>query len=312
MPPLLSYDEYAVGWICAITNEVVAAKAMLDDVYEPLPQKRKDSNIYILGRIRKHNVVITCLPAGKLGPHSAAITATHMFRTFTSLRFCFMVGVGGGLPSNDSEIKLGDVVVSTPRPKHNAVVQHDFGKTDDKGFERTHSLNSPPRILLNAINRVRSEHKLRNYGYLRYLSSVSESVRSDLLVDDVENRDGEPNIPATPRVFYGTMASGNQLIASAAVRDKLGTDLEALCIEMEAAGLMDDFQCLVIRGICDYSDSSKNKEWQGRAALAAAAVGKELLSFIEPEEAAISSPISAPPLASTSETAGSSTSRFVH
>ena len=49
---------------------------------------------------------------------------------------------------------------------------------------------------------------------------------------------------------------------------------------MEAAGLMDHFPCLVIRGICDYSDSHKNKRWQPYAAAVAAAYAKELLSLI--------------------------------
>jgi nucleoside phosphorylase len=52
---------------------------------------------------------------------------------------------------------------------------------------------------------------------------------------------------------------------------------------MEAAGLMDDFPCLVIRGISDYADSHKNDHWQGYAATAAA-YAKELLSVIPPEE----------------------------
>jgi hypothetical protein len=49
---------------------------------------------------------------------------------------------------------------------------------------------------------------------------------------------------------------------------------------MEAAGLMNDFPCLVIRGICDYADSHKNKEWQGYAATVAAAYAKELLLVV--------------------------------
>ncbi|KAL2818214.1 hypothetical protein BDW59DRAFT_152168 [Aspergillus cavernicola] len=53
---------------------------------------------------------------------------------------------------------------------------------------------------------------------------------------------------------------------------------------MEAAGLMDDFPCLVIRGISDYADSHKNNHWQGYAAATAAAYAKELLSVIPPEE----------------------------
>jgi nucleoside phosphorylase len=45
---------------------------------------------------------------------------------------------------------------------------------------------------------------------------------------------------------------------------------------------MNDFPCLVVRGICDYSDSHKNKEWQEYAAIAAAAYTKDLLYRIPP------------------------------
>ncbi|KAN0072586.1 hypothetical protein V8E54_009515 [Elaphomyces granulatus] len=40
----------------------------------------------------------------------------------------------------------------------------------------------------------------------------------------------------------------------------------------------------VIRGICDYADSHKNKEWQGYAAMAAAAYTKDLLCRIVPQQ----------------------------
>jgi len=68
----------------------------------------------------------------------------------------------------------------------------------------------------------------------------------------------------------------------ALIRDRLAAEKDVLCFEMEAAGLMNHFPCLVIRGICDYSDSHKNKEWQGYAAMAAAAYAKDLLSRIAP------------------------------
>ena len=64
-------------------------------------------------------------------------------------------------------------------------------------------------------------------------------------------------------------------------RDRLSSELGGvLCFEMEAAGLMNSFPCLVIRGICDYADSHKNKGWQPYAAATAAACAKELLSVI--------------------------------
>lgn len=43
---------------------------------------------------------------------------------------------------------------------------------------------------------------------------------------------------------------------------------------------MNDFPCTVIRGICDYADSHKNKRWQPYAAATAAAYGRELLEQI--------------------------------
>jgi hypothetical protein len=89
-----------------------------------------------------------------------------------------------------------------------------------------------------------------------------------------------PRKNTEPLVHYGLIASGNQVIKDSHIRDRLSRDLKAFCVEMEAAGLMNNFPCLIIRGICDYSDSHKNKEWQAYAAATAAAYAKELLSVI--------------------------------
>ena len=61
----------------------------------------------------------------------------------------------------------------------------------------------------------------------------------------------------------------NEVIKDSETRDKLSTDLGIICAEIEAASLMGEFSCLVIRGICDYADSHKNKRWQPFAAAAA-------------------------------------------
>ena len=64
-------------------------------------------------------------------------------------------------------------------------------------------------------------------------------------------------------------------------RDRVSSELGGvLCFEMEAAGLMNSFPCLVVRGICDYADSHKNKQWQPYAAGTAAVCAKEVLSAI--------------------------------
>jgi len=86
-------------------------------------------------------------------------------------------------------------------------------------------------------------------------------------------------------VHYGTIASGNEVMRDGAVRDKVSLELGGvLCFEMEAAGLMNSFPCLVIRGICDYADSHKNKRWQAYAAGTAAAYAKDVLSVIPAAE----------------------------
>jgi nucleoside phosphorylase len=78
-------------------------------------------------------------------------------------------------------------------------------------------------------------------------------------------------------IHYAAIASGNQVIKDARTRDHIARQLDVVCFEMEAAGLMDTISCLVIRGICDYADTHKSKEWQRYAAATAAAYARELL-----------------------------------
>src|SRR5207248_634129 len=104
----------------------------------------------------EHNVVIACLPAGQTGTISAAVVATQMKSKFTSIQFSLMVGIGGGVPSDEVDIRLGDVVVSQPHMQHGGVVQYDLGETTPSGFVRTGFLNTPPALLLNALSKLRA------------------------------------------------------------------------------------------------------------------------------------------------------------
>ena len=90
---------------------MAAARAMLDKVHPRLQQSQDDHNTYVLGEIAGHNVVIACLPSGIYGTISAGVVVEHMLYTFRSIRFGLMVGIGGGLPSPSTDIRLGDVVV---------------------------------------------------------------------------------------------------------------------------------------------------------------------------------------------------------
>ena len=107
-----TYQDYMVGWICALPTEMAAARAMLDEFHDPLQQDSKDDNNYTLGRIGGHNVVLACLLAGVTGTISATRVVTHTLSNFKWLRFGLMVGIGGGVPSKENDIRLGDVVHS--------------------------------------------------------------------------------------------------------------------------------------------------------------------------------------------------------
>ncbi|KAK7219748.1 hypothetical protein V2G26_007751 [Clonostachys chloroleuca] len=318
---VIGKDEYTVGWVCALPSEMAAAKMMLDEIHPNLVgQDSSDHNNYILGQIQNHNVVIATLPAGVYGTTSAATVAKDMLRTFRSIRFGLMVGIGGGAPSPTHDIRLGDVVVSKPSETSGGVIQYDRGKTVQGGeFQRTGALNAPPVVLLTALNHLEADHCTGDTQIPRYLSEMTAKrpkMRKEFGYQGASNDClyrgdyDHPNLGATcdqcdgtqeiarvaredeePVVHYGIIASGNQVIKHGATRDRLSEKLGVLCFEMEAAGLMPDFPCLVIRGICDYADSHKNKRWQKYAAATAAAFAKELLSVISPKQVLQEKPV---------------------
>ncbi|KAF3133601.1 hypothetical protein TWF703_006658 [Orbilia oligospora] len=269
-----SHSDYTVGWVCALPKEQTAATAMLDEIHSDLPKPPDDDNVYTLGVVNKHKVAIACLPKGTDGNNAAARVATAMVRTFPSIKFGLMVGIGGGNPVND--VRLGDVVVSTPTGEYPGVIQWDFGKVEEGGgFKRIGSLNNLPSALRAALGKLKSSHEMygtKNSGIFRSFGKKVAEAGFQIY-----------QIRFPSNCNYGLIASGNSVIKSAEHRDMLNERFggKLLYVEMEAAGLMNDFPCLVIRGICDYADSSKNGVWQEHAAAVAAAFAKELLSVVQ-------------------------------
>ncbi|KAI9781882.1 MAG: hypothetical protein M1839_005676 [Geoglossum umbratile] len=309
----LAHEDYTVGWICAISMERVAAQTFLDEKHEGLEYlPTHDNNSYQLGRIGKHNVVIAVLPDGEYGTSSAASVARDMLHSFPNVRIGLMVGIGGGAPSQSHDIRLGDIVVSAPCDGEGGVFQYDFGKT----IQHTRFLNQPPTVLRTAVNGLKAQYESEGHQleaaintvldrkprlrkkYKRpdsnsdrlHQSGVTHPPNNETSCMEVCSNDPSNLISRPERteeednlaIHYGVIASANQLMKDASVRDKLAAEKGILCFEMEAAGLMNHFPCLVIRGICDYSDSHKNKEWQGYAAMVAAAYAKDLLYHILP------------------------------
>jgi nucleoside phosphorylase len=312
-------NDYTVGWICAVSTEYVAAQLFLDEEHEqPAYVSPNDNNDYKLGKIGENNVVIAVSTYGEYNRmSSAAAVAMDMLRSFPNIRVGLMVGIGGGAPSQKHDIRLGDIVVSAPRDGKSGVLQYDFGKLyQNRSFQRTDVLNQPPEVLQTALNRLKAQYEINGHSYEEDINNILQNkprlqkkfsrpnpssdrlYRSDFvhpadgsgclvscgtdiskLVPRSERTQDEDN----PKIHYGVIASGDQVMRDASVRDKLAAEHDILCYEMEAAGLMNNFPCLLIRGICDYSDSHKNKEWQGYAAMVAAAYARDLTCRITPD-----------------------------
>ncbi|KAK5061969.1 hypothetical protein LTR44_003344 [Exophiala sp. CCFEE 6388] len=81
-----------------------------------------------------------------------------------------------------------------------------------------------------------------------------------------------------PRLHIGRIGSGDTVVKSGKHRDQIAELHNLIAFEMEGAGASSLFpNGLVVKGVCDYADSHKNKRWQPYAAATAAAFTKTLL-----------------------------------
>ncbi|KAF2966120.1 hypothetical protein GQX73_g7441 [Xylaria multiplex] len=309
-------DDYTIAILCALSFERDAVRFMLDKEHTTQEEQGGDSNSYRFGELHGHNVVLVCLP-GKEGNCSAATVATNMSRSFPSIKWRLFVGIGGGVPDKH-DIRLGDVVISIPDGEYPGVVQWNLGRETGSKFEPKGFLWPIPARLRNAAQDMKSDCRFQDNRVEEYMRTMSQDPRMDsykrplepdLLFDKaVEHNPGctgnnpdctedDPGCDSSkaekrlerssegPVIHYGLIASGDCVIKSGKKRFEYSKrfNRDVLCFEMAAAGLMTEHPSIVIRGISDYADSHKNKNWQNYAAATAAACAKELLSKISSE-----------------------------
>ncbi|EAU36203.1 predicted protein [Aspergillus terreus NIH2624] len=298
-----------VGWICSRPIEYAAARAMLDESYgHPEQQHAADSNTYHLGRMGKHYIVITCMPSSQRGTAAVAAAVHHLFQSYYRIRMAMLVGVGGGIPSQWNDIRLGDIVVSYPDGNCGGVRHFSVGSG---GQIRCFGgpLNIPPRTMLSAVDMMKGLALTKDPRYLEVIRTTTQGTgrvqrtfarpaHDSLFKIEHEHptyaRDctgcpaewevqrAERRGP-TPKAHYGIIASGDVIMDSGQLREALRQKTGALCVDMEAAGLLQGFPGVVIRGISNYADSHQNDQWEAFAALAAASYAKDLLSYMPSE-----------------------------
>ena len=310
----LTAQAYTVAWLCALPfSELVVATSMLDEEHQSLSPPTHDENSYTYGSINGHHVVIACLPPGQPGKVSASKLVQPLSQSFPNLKIHLFVGIGSGVPripppeDPEKDIHLGDVVIGwAEQAGVPGVVQWDLvrywkdGNTEPLGI-----LDRPDRRLLNALGillRNRILGRTRFPEHLRRLQDLSGFSHPGLEHDklfrptyhhvegsDCSSHDHNQLAERPPRVnqdlifHQGTIVSGDTVMKDPQMRDKISQKYHnALCFEMEAAGVMDDKSCLIIRGIADYADSHENGIWQNYAAGTAAAFAREFLFTIPP------------------------------
>ncbi|QKD53957.2 uncharacterized protein FOBCDRAFT_250161 [Fusarium oxysporum Fo47] len=264
-------DVAETGWICALETHPAPSFVSIND-----------PNEYTLGRIGNHNVVIAVLSQG-YGTSSAASVATHMTLSFLNIRIGLLVGISGGVPGIQHDIRLGDVIASTPGNGHNGVFAYDMGVAlQGQEFEIRRVLNAPPFQLLAAMNGLRAQHKIQ-------VHRLQQSIREILgRRPKLRTKFGRPD-PDSDRLYFPHIVHPSGQSSHCA--GHCGSDPSTLVLRPER---MDAENGIVIHygliasgntlcrdaNLRDKFAQKGTKDWQGYAAMTAAAYAKDLLKHV--------------------------------
>ncbi|KAF4628578.1 hypothetical protein G7Y89_g9570 [Cudoniella acicularis] len=312
--PPRSREEFQIAVICALPSEANAVEGLFDHIWDETEDKGfniervpTDANTYTMGVMWDCNIVLAWMPG--MGKTSAAIVAERLRSSFTGIKLALVVGICGGVPRyGDNEVLLGDVIIST------GIQKYDFGRQLPNEFIPKGTLAEPNPEIRAFLSKLRGsstrtklsadEDKLYNptYRHKHHESSIcgicskweknADSVCQNALeapcielkcsenelvkrnrLERIKTGTEAPN----PGIHFGYIASGDTVMKSGEHRDKVAKLQQVIAFEMEAAGVWDVFPCVVIKGVCDYADSHKNKKWQDHAAATAAAYMKGFL-----------------------------------
>ncbi|KAH8803460.1 hypothetical protein F5884DRAFT_712243 [Xylogone sp. PMI_703] len=314
-----SRNDFEIAIICALPLEAEAVDALFDDKYKVYDQIEGDMNAYSAGRVGSHDIVLVHMP--NIGKSNATGAAANLRTSFIKIKFVLLVGICGGIPFYSDEealceIVLGDVIIG------DGVVQFDIGKQFPDHFQRKagfkETLGRPNLEIRGLLSRLKISKRLMELGEKtsRYLEALQGKLNERFRYPGVEQDrlfessyhhvcsksrelscqelgcQGKPVhrkrlTVSNPRpvIHIGTIVSGDTVMMSGEDRDVIAHEEKIIAFEMEGAGVWDNMPCVVIKGVCDYADSHKNKKFQRYAAATAAACAKAFL-----EERALISP----------------------
>lgn len=320
MPRIAANQQPTIAIITANYCEKLAVDAMMDNKTTFVKYKTEgESNVYTVGFIGEHKCVSTKLPQigqSRAAQISSGNTTTRLLGTFQNIEHVFVVGVAGGVPHYTNfykHVRLGDIVISRCNDKGYFYYHVDRILQDKEGNIQYKMRTWSPRDLsLQRVaekieeNCTRKPEKAPWERYIHegqtllekqeadfnrppkesdrlYMSIGEENVIEVQHPDRPEEAEVRENVPT---VRCGVVGSGRPITKYDNTRLEFAHNYGITCFDSEYDQVIESIvgnrkdSFMFIRGIADYNDGSKNKEWQPYASLAAAAMMKTIVKMI--------------------------------
>ncbi|XP_037091905.1 uncharacterized protein LOC119112042 isoform X2 [Pollicipes pollicipes] len=252
---------------------------------------------------------------------AAGSTTTRLLGCFQQVEHVFLVGVGGGVPHYTDyarHVRLGDVVVAAPTDGQRFIYLHceRASELESGAFEfETKSWGPPCLDLQNiaALLKQQGEEHPDSAPWVKYLADGQQRLLEQDAAFDRPPEDtdklymaiGEKDLievahpaPAEstlnlrergrPMVHLGPVASGRQVVSHDQMRQEFSSQVGILAYDAEYDSVVESIygnrkdNYIFIRGIADYKDGSRGREWQPYASLTAASFMKAVICAMDP------------------------------
>ncbi|KAL4744849.1 hypothetical protein BDW72DRAFT_208684 [Aspergillus terricola var. indicus] len=265
-----------------------AVEILFDNFWdEGFGQAPGDQNSYRTGVIGKHNVVLAYMPQMGKGPaatisaHLRSSLRTSSYHCCSDSIFLGDIVISESITNYDYGRRLPDGSISrepawTPNfrvanLKRRTHHHHNILRGKDKKYEQPrlgrdrlfkpsyrHKHYPPQSCMACSTNRQCKEAQDSTCGELE--CDLGQCIQRSCPTSKKHSLEG---LGQQFSIHFGGVASG----------DTHGT----IAFEMGGAGVCPNLQCIIVKGVCDYADSHKDKLWQPFAAGIAAACMKAML-----------------------------------
>ncbi|XP_060070799.1 uncharacterized protein LOC132550724 isoform X2 [Ylistrum balloti] len=320
MPTIAANLQPTIAVITANYGEKLAVDAMMENKTTFVKFKSEgESNVYTMGYIGEHRVVSTKLPAighARAAQISSGNTTTRLLGTFQNIEHVFVVGIAGGVPHYTDyfkHVRLGDIVISSCDEKGYIYYYCEKVLRNKEGDIQFKMKTYGPREMdLQRVVEKLQDRSRKNPGktpWDRYITEGLEILKnqeadfnrpppeSDRLYmgigDDNVIEVQHPEAPesdinnhqGTPTIHYSPLGSG-RFNRSEQMRLDFANRHGIMCFDTEFDQVLESIvgnrkdSFMIIRGVADYGDGTRNKEWGPYASLAAAAMMKAIIKMI--------------------------------